>query len=98
MTTKLDRLTMLRDTLLECMQECVKDAYEWQTYDSMTQRVNDLIHEEHRQLGYKAVYPIVDGCSREALFEGSPEACKVYVDILLENHQEMKGNIIVLNI
>ena len=89
---------MLRDTLLECKKESVKDAEEWQTYDNMTSRVNDLIHEEQRRLGYKAVYPIVDGCSRDAIFEGSPEACKVYVDILLDNHPEMKGNIIVLNI
>ena len=89
---------MLRDTLVECRKESVKDAEEWQTYDNMMDRVNDLIREEQRRLGYRAVYPIVDGCSRDALFEGSPEACKVYVDILLESHPEMKGNIIVLNI
>ena len=89
---------MLRDTLVECRKESVKCSEEWHTYDNMMARVYDLIRKEQRRLGYKAVYPIVDGCSRDALFEGSPEACKVYVDILLENHPEMKGNIIVLNI
>ena len=33
--SKLDRLTMLRDALIECKKESVKDADEWQTYDDM---------------------------------------------------------------
>ena len=45
MTTKLDRLTMLRDALIECKKESVKDADEWQTYDDMMVKVNDLLTE-----------------------------------------------------
>lgn len=97
-TTKLDRLNMLRDALIECKKESVKDADEWQTYDEMMEKVSDMLHEERRRLGYMAVYPIVDGSAQEALFEGTKGQCKIYTDILLEAHPEMKGNIIVLQI
>lgn len=97
-TTKLDRLNMLRDALIECKKESVKDADEWQTYDDMMEKVSDMLHEERRRLGYMAVYPIVDGSAQEALFEGTNVQCKIYTDILLEAHPEMKGNIIVLQI
>ena len=98
MTTKLDRLTMLRDALIECKKESVKYADEWQTYDDMMVKVNDLLTEERRKAGYMAVYPIVNGSAQEALFEGTREQCKIYTDILLENKPEMKGNIIVLEL
>ena len=98
MTTKLDRLTMLRNALIECKKESVKDADEWQTYDDMMVKVNDLLTEERRKAGYMAVYPIVNGSAQEALFEGTKEQCKIYTDILLENKPEMKGNIIVLEL
>ena len=97
-TTKLDRLNMLRDALIECKKESVKDADEWQTYDNMMVKVNDLLTEEKRKAGYMVVYPIVDGSAREALFEGTKEQCKIYTDIMLEAHPEMRGNIIVLEL
>ena len=96
--SKLDRLTMLRDTLLDCCKESVKNADEWQTFHDMLARVKDMISDEHRRLGYMAVYPIVNGSAQEALFEGTREQCKTYTDILLENKPEMKGNIIVLEL
>ena len=96
--SKLDRLEMLWEVLLECKQGSVKDADEWQTYDDMMRKVNGMMLEEKRRLGYMAVYPIVNGCSQEALFEGTREQCKIYTDILLENQPEMKGNIIVLEL
>ena len=98
MTTKLDRLNMLRDALIECKKESVKDADEWQTYDDMMAKVNDLLTEEKRKAGYMVVYPIMDGSAGESLFEGTPEQCKIYTDILFEGHPEMKGNIIVLQL
>ena len=98
MTTKLDRLTMLRDALIECKKESVKDADEWQTYDDMMRKVYDMMLEEKRRLDYMAVYPIVNGSAQEALFEGTKEQCKSYTDILFEVHPEMKGSIIVLQI
>lgn len=97
-TTKLDRLNTLRSALLECKKECVKDAGEWQVYDDITKRINDLITEEQHRLGYMAVYPIVDGHAGDDLFTGTKEQCDTYVDILLEGHPEMKGNIIIANI
>ena len=89
---------MLRDALIECKKESVKDADEWQTYDDMMAKVNDLLTEEKRKAGYMVVYPIVNGSARESLYEGTPEQCKIYTDILLENQPEMKGNIIVLEL
>ena len=97
-TTKLDRLETLRSVLIECKQECVKDADEWNTYNDMMAKVNDLLTEERRKQGYMAVYPIVNGSAQEAIFEGTKEQCKIYTDILLEAHPEMKGNIIVLEL
>lgn len=95
---KLDRLNMLADALHECKVESVKDADEWQFYDDMRAKVNDMIHEEQRKLGYMAVYPIVDGMAGESLFEGTEEECKEYTDILLEQEPSMKGNIIMLQL
>ena len=95
--SKLDRLTTLRDSLLDCCKESVKNADEWQTFHDWLEKVKDMISDEHRRLGYMAVYPIVNGSAQEALFEGTREQCKIYTDILLENKPEMKGNIIVLD-
>ena len=92
--SKLVRLTTLRDSLLDCCKESVKNADEWQTFHDMLAKVVDMISDEHRRLGYMAVYPIVNGSAQEALFEGTREQCKIYTDILLENKPEMKGNII----
>ena len=97
-TTKLDRLTMQRDALIECKNESVKDAEEWQAYHDMMRKVYDMMLEEKRRLDYMAVYPIVNGSAQEALFDGTKEQCKIYTDILLEKHPEMRGNIIVLQL
>ena len=95
---KLDRLTMLRDTLLDCCRESVKDADEWQTFHDMLAKVRDMISDERQRLGYMAVYPIVNGSAQEALFEGTREQCKIYTDLLLERDPSMRGNIIVLEL
>lgn len=94
--TKLDRLTMLRNTLIDCKQECAKDADEWNTYNDMMVKVNDLLTEERRKHGYMAVYPIVDGSAQEALFEGTREQCDIYVSIMREH--DPKADIIVLQL
>ena len=96
--SKLDRLTMLRDTLLDCCKESVKDADEWQTFHDMLAKVVDMMTDERRRLGYMAVYPIVNGSAQEALFEGTREQCKIYTDLLLGHDPSMKGNIIVLEL
>jgi hypothetical protein len=96
--SKIDRLKMLRNMLLDCCQESVKDADEWQMFHDMLAKVGDLLTDEMRRLGYMAVYPIVDGSAQEALFEGTSEQCKIYTDLLLENNPSMKGNIITLQL
>lgn len=94
--SKLDRLTMLRDTLIECKKGSVKDADEWQTYHDMLERVKDMLTEERRKQGWMAVYPIVDGSAQESLFEGTKEQCKIYVSTYKEI--EPNTDIIVLKL
>ena len=50
--SKLDRLTTLRDSLLDCCKESVKNADEWQTFHDMLEKVKEMISDEHRRLGY----------------------------------------------
>jgi hypothetical protein len=94
-TSKLDALTMLSDSLLECCKEYVKNADEWQTFHDWLDKVNDMIHEEHKAQGWSGVYEITDGCAGDCLFEGTESSCKVYTDLLLEGRPELKGNIII---
>lgn len=95
---KLDRLTKLRDSLLDCCDESVKNADELQTFCDMLSKIKDMISDEHRRLGYMAVYQIVNGSAQDVLFEGTREQCKIYTDIMLDSQPEMKGNIIVLEL
>lgn len=94
--SKIDRLTMLRDTLIECKKGSVKDADEWQTYHDMLENVKDMLTEERRKQGWMAVYPIVDGSAQESIFEGTKEQCKIYVSIYKEVQPD--ADIIVLNL
>jgi len=94
-TTKLNRLTMLRDTLIECKEKSLKDADEWMTYNDMQHRIEGMLHEEHVACGWSGVYEIVDGCAGDCLFEGDGEQCKIYANIMLEQHPERRGNIII---
>lgn len=94
--TKLDRLTALRNTLLELRTESTTNTDEWNTYNEWLGKATDLLTEERRRQGWMAVYPIVDGCSQEALFEGTSEQCQIYVDIMKEHNPE--ADIIVLQL
>lgn len=96
--SKLDRLKTLCHALLDCCQESVENADEWQTFRDMLEKVKEMITEEKRRLGYMAVYPIVDGSAQEAIFEGTRKQCKIYTDLLFEQEPEMKGNILVLEL
>lgn len=87
---------MLRNTLLDCCKESVKNADEWQTFREMLAKVTDMLTDERRRQGWMAVYPIVNGCSQDALFEGTPEQCQIYVSILKEHNP--KADIIVLQL
>lgn len=94
--TKLDRLTVLRDTLLELRTDSTDNADEWNTYNEWLIKAIDLLTEERRRQGWMAVYPIEDGCSQEALFEGTSEQCQIYVSIMKEH--DPKADIIVLQL
>lgn len=92
----LDKLKTLHNLLLDCCQESESGSTRLQKFSNMLMTVGDMLIDEKRRLGYLAVYPIVNGCTQEALYEGTKEKCKIYIDNLIKTHPEMKGNIIVL--
>lgn len=96
--TKLELLKSLHVILLACKNECVKDADEWQIYDDMSKRIINLLAKEQRRKGYMAVYNIEDVNDSYIIFTGTKEQCDIYVDILLKENPEMKGNIIIADI
>ena len=93
--SKLDRLTMLRDSLLDCCKEYVKFPDQWNAFHEMLDEVNKMLHDERKAQGWSGVYEIVNGSAGDCLFEGEESSCKVYTDILLQGRQELKGNIII---
>lgn len=97
-TDQIEKLMKVRDMLQECQQEAIKDADEWMKIHDMLHKVGDMLTKEKERLGYMAVYPIVNGCSQEAIFEGPQEDCKKFIETYLEDHPDMRGNIIVLPI
>lgn len=78
--SKLELLTALRDTLLDLIQESKQDADDWSAITYMLARATDMLTDERRRQGWMGVYPIVNGCARDALFEGTREQCKLIVD------------------
>jgi hypothetical protein len=93
--SKLDRLTTLRDSLLDCCKESVKFPDQWNAFHEMLDEVNKMLHDERKAQGWSGVYEIVNGSAGDCLFEGEESSCKVYTDILLEGRPELKGNIII---
>lgn len=89
--TRLERLESLLLTIRECKSE--NPEMNW---EGMEERAADAVLQEKRRLGYMAVYPIIHGCSTEAAFEGTPEACTIYAEIYRENNPD--NDIIILNI
>lgn len=73
--TNLECVTQLRDDLLQCKWTC--DADEYQVYDDMLATVTELLTAKRREAGYQAVYD-----PKYKLYEGTPEACAIFVDIL----------------
>lgn len=75
-----------------CSYECFAD---WQHDRQEKQYLNLRQHGKiHNERGWMVVYPIVDGCSQEALFEGTKEQCKRYVSIMKE--KDPKADFIVV--
>lgn len=93
--SKLDRLTMLRDSLLDCCKEYVKFPDQWNAFHQMLDEVNKMLHDERKAQGWSGVYEIAGGCAGECLFEGTESACGVYADLLLKAEPDRKGNIII---
>lgn len=79
--TILECVTKLRDDLLQC--KCVCKADEYHVYDDMLVTVTELLTAKRRDAGYQAVY---DRSGK--LFEGTSEACALFVDILSEGHPD----------
>lgn len=91
---KLELLTDLRNTLLELCTESVYDPADWDTYHEWLARVGDMLTDERRRDGWMAVYPIVNGCAKDASFEGTKEQCQIYVSVWMEH--DPQADLIVL--
>lgn len=79
--SKLNLLTALRDVLLDLSAESSNSAQERNQFNEMLVKTCGMLSDERRRMGYYAVYPIVDGCSQEPLYEGTLEHCRMYVEI-----------------
>lgn len=88
--TKLQRLEMLQKVLLECREESVHDEKEYNIYNFISSILYDEIERERRSLGYMGVYPIINGCSGDCLFEGTKESCQIYVSIMREANPDVE--------
>lgn len=91
--TRLDRLMIMRSSIEDCMHE--NPDMEW---GDMLQRADDMVRKEQHRLGHHAVYPIVDGCSREAVYESTLDNCRIYVGIAVEHDPSKKDQFIILPI
>lgn len=94
--SKLNLLTALRDVLLDLSTESSNSSQERDQFNEMLVKTCGMLSDERRRLGYYAVYPIVDGCAQESLFEGTLEHCRTYVEITKTNDPQF--DLIVLQL
>ena len=87
---RLRRLTMLLEAA-----ESLRDEDPDLNLGNIPERVRALILEEYRKLNWHTVSPIVDGCAREAIYEGSLEDCIKYTRRLIEREPARKNNLII---
>ena len=87
---RLRRLEML----LEAADSLRKEEPHLELGD-IPERVRALLLDEYRKLNWHVVSPIVNGCAQEAIYEGTPEDCKKYVQRLVEKDPAIKNNLIV---
>lgn len=87
---RLRRLKML----LEAAESLRKEEPHLELGD-IPERVRSLLLDEYRKLNWHIVSPIVNGCAQEAIYEGTPEDCKKYVQRLIEKDPAIKNNLII---
>lgn len=93
---KIERLQKLQHTIAELRCEAVEDREEYQFYMFISSQTYDKLHEEYQKQGYMAVYPIINGCSGEAIFIGTKDECRAFVTTLKEKNPS--AEVIVLQI
>lgn len=94
--SKLNLLTALRDVLLDLSAESSNSAQERDQFNEMLVKTCGMLQDERRRLGYYAVYPIQNGTAAEAIFEGTLEHCRTYVEIMKGN--DPQSDMIVLQL
>lgn len=94
--SKLNLLTALRDVLLDLSTESSNSSQERDQFNEMLVKTCGMLSDERRRMGYYAVYPIVDGCAQESLFEGTLDHCRIYVEIMKTD--DPKIDLIVLQL
>lgn len=80
------RLRNAKEILDRLIVYALDDSIMWHLYLAMDLRCDELIKQLRRELGHSAVHLARDGQPSETVFEGTPEACRQFV----EQHKEVE--------
>lgn len=69
--------------------------YEGIDSTAVIEQAKSKVLELERQAGWHCVSPIRNGSATESIYCGKLEDCKNFVSVLLKEHPEDKGNIII---
>ena len=75
---------MLKASVLDCISEGIDMG-------DMVARVEAEIKKEREAVRWSCVYHIVNGCSNDAVYEGTEADCSDYI----HQHPELHGNCII---
>lgn len=87
---KLRRLNILLE-----VAEKLRDEEPTLDLGNIPERVRAIILEEYRKLNWHTVSPIIDGCARGCIYEGSLEDCLKYTRSLVKKEPSWKNNLII---
>lgn len=82
--SRLTRLEYLKASILDCITEGMNMG-------DMLARVNEEIKKEREAVRWSGVFPIVNGCSTNCIYEGTELDCAIYT----HDHEELHGNCII---
>lgn len=82
--SRLSRLQTLKASVLDCINEGINMG-------DMVARVESEIKKEKKAVRWSCVYPVVNGCTTDAVFEGTDVDCVEYT----RQHPELHGNCII---
>lgn len=79
------RLRNTKEILDRLIPYSLDDKIMWHLYIAMDTRCDEMTKQLRRELGHSAVHLVCDGQPSETVFEGTPDACRQFV----EQHKEV---------